>query len=53
MIELALTIYHAVIEVKITIAITERTVINSDQKNAAPKPVWVKPFMKFSNPEKV
>ena len=49
----ALTIYHAVIEVKITIAATEKTVMKSDQKNAVPNPVWVKPFIKFSAPEKV
>lgn len=49
----ALTIYQAVIEVKITIAATEKTVINSDQKNAVPKPVWVKPFIKFSAPANV
>ena len=40
----ALTIYHAVMEVKITIAATEKTVIKSDQKNAVTNEVVLMPF---------
>ena len=41
--DFTLTIYHAVIEVKMIIAATERTVIKSDQKNAIGKSVWLIP----------
>ena len=37
--------YQAVIEVKITIAATEKTVIKSDQKNASGKPVFLIPLI--------
>ena len=46
------TIYQAVIAQKSTIAATENTVINSDQKKADKKPVSVMPVTKLFTPAK-